>query len=258
MIFPILNKKEVELKDTQSKNHFSEEHLIWIRESSKNEMVKAPPRYDLINFLLEILNKAETNYLEIGVRNPADNFDKVKASHKYGVDPGLSFIQNPVQFKVTSDEFFRKLSNGEYLSPDMRFDVIFIDGLHIASQVQRDIDNCLQWLDEDGFIVLHDCNPPTEFHARELYEYLYTPAGDLWNGTTWKAFVQFRKRSDYFSCCIDSDWGIGVINKKIDLGPVNNIENPFFEFETFKTYRKESLNLCSFEEFKSKFQQRTN
>src|SRR5690606_27460848 len=105
-----------------------------------------------------------TRYLEIGVRNPQANFDKIRASEKYGVDPGIEFEDNPVNFKMTSDAFFAQLSAGECLSPEIRFDVIFIDGLHTADQVERDIRNSLRYLADTGFVVAHDCNPPTEYH----------------------------------------------------------------------------------------------
>ena len=55
--------------------------------------------------MLSILNR-ETFYLEISVRNPNHNFNQIKANKKYSVDPGLEFKKNPVDFKMTGDEFF--------------------------------------------------------------------------------------------------------------------------------------------------------
>mgnify|MGYP003381534756 CR=1 FL=1 len=31
---------------------------------------------------------------------------------KYSVDPGVEFKENPVDFKMTSDDFFQKITNG--------------------------------------------------------------------------------------------------------------------------------------------------
>jgi hypothetical protein len=59
-------------------------------------------------FLLSVLNR-ETTYLEIGVRNPEDNVNKINATNKYSVDPGLEYKLNPVDFKMTSDSFFEQL-----------------------------------------------------------------------------------------------------------------------------------------------------
>jgi hypothetical protein len=223
---------------------------VKVAKSTESETLKRPYRFEIINTILDFVNKENANYLEIGVRNPDDNYNKILAKNKYSVDPGIEFKENPVDFKATSDEFFDGLKKGKYLNKEAKFDVIFIDGLHTAEQVKRDIDNALQFLSEDGFVVLHDCNPPTEYHAREDYSYDMSPAKMYWNGTTWKAFVDFRKRDDYYSCCIDADWGIGVIHKKIKLGSSNNVENSFYEYKIFEDKRKESLNILSYSEFK--------
>ena len=130
------------------------------------ESLKRPSRTQVINFLLS-LSHEDTHYLEIGVRNPKDNYDHIKATTKYSVDPGIEFKENPVDFQLTSDDFFKKLSANEILSNDIQFDVIFIDGLHLAEQVDKDIYNALKYIKSDGFIVLHDCSPPSEWHARE-------------------------------------------------------------------------------------------
>lgn len=222
---------------------------IEVAELNKKEVEKTPLRSDIINFLLEKLNR-ETTYLEIGVRNPVINYDKIKSVTKYSVDPGIEFKENPVDFKLTSDEFFNQLRNDKILSSDLKFDVIFIDGLHLADQVDRDIQNALDFIKEDGFIVLHDCNPPSEWHAREEHGYRISPAGNNWNGTTWKAFVKWRQNKNLFSCCIDTDWGVGIISKTQNIGCASLIENPFFEYGVMNKRRKESMNLVSFDQLK--------
>lgn len=222
-------------------------------QKSALEIEKTPYRFDIINFLFQKINKQQSVYLEIGVRNPYENFDKIEAFQKYSVDPGLENKENPVDFKLTSDAFFAALDAGEILSTAIKFDVIFIDGLHLADQVERDIDNALRYIDDNGFIVLHDCNPPTEFHARESYYYRNSPAGGLWNGTTWKAFYKARLNTSLFSCCVDTDWGVGIISKTKNIGTHSSVYNPFFEYHVFETHRKESLNLISFEELQQRF-----
>lgn len=213
------------------------------------ELNKKPSRTEIINFILSQFN-GSTSYLEIGVRNPDHNFNHIKADNKYAVDPGVEFKENPVDFKLTSDEFFEKLNNNEILSPKIKFDVIFIDGLHLAEQVDRDIKNAMDYIKDDGFIVLHDCNPPTEWHARTDYNYHYTPAGMFWNGTTWKAFLKWRFNSNIQSCCINSDWGVGILSKSHKIGQSIEQTNQFYEFSELIANRKEYLNLLTFEDFK--------
>ena len=214
------------------------------------EMAKRPFRYDVINFLLTTLNR-ECTYLEIGVRNPADNFNRIQASTKYSVDPGLEFKENPVDFVLTSDQFFDQLRAGKVLQTDIQFDVIFIDGLHTAEQVDRDIVNALEFIKEDGFIVLHDCNPPTESHAREEHKYEISPAMQNWNGTTWKGFMKWRNNASIQSCTIDTDWGVGIISKTKMIGNHTELVNEFYEFSVLNNRRKEFLNLITFEELKN-------
>jgi hypothetical protein len=218
------------------------------------EIAKRPGRTEVLNYLLRASQRrgklAKTRYLEIGVRNPADNFNGVQASEKYGVDPGVEYKQNPVAFPMTSDLFFEGLETGKHLSPDYKFNVIFVDGLHLAGQVDRDISNAFKYLHDEGFVVLHDCNPPTEWHARESFEYPFTPARTHWNGTTWKAFVKWRSEPSVKSCCIDTDWGLGVLTKAFDIGEPVPPRNPFFEFGELQRDRKRSLNLVEFERFR--------
>ncbi|WP_026935500.1 class I SAM-dependent methyltransferase [Christiangramia echinicola] len=215
------------------------------------ELSKTPLRSQIINFLLELMGK-DAKYLEIGVRFPEQNFDKISSSNKYGVDPGLENKSNPVDFKLTSDEFFKRLREGKILDRSIKFDVIFIDGLHLADQVDRDIRNALDFLNDNGFILVHDCNPPSVFHTNEIQEYKLSPAKGFWNGTTWKAFFKYRQQNDLYSCCIDTDWGIGIISKKNKIGEPTGVKNPFFEYKILEKNRKESLNLISFEEFKKR------
>lgn len=227
--------------------------FIETKELTFQEKQKPFSRTEIINFLLELSNSV--NYLEIGVRNPDNNFNKIYCGNKYSIDPGIEYADNPVDFKMTSDQFFNKLDKNviEKFDNKIKFDVIFIDGLHLAEQVEKDIYNSLRYIKKEGFIVLHDCNPPSEFHQRENYNFKNSPAGILWNGTTWKAFYKFRNNKDYHSICFDTDWGVGVISKK-KYSLFNNLdlfENPFYEYAKFQKNKKEVLNLQDFLIWKS-------
>jgi hypothetical protein len=216
------------------------------------EINKTPSRTEVINFLLKQI-KRETNYLEIGTRDPADNFNKINSANKFSVDPGVEFPDNPVDFQMTSDDFFDSLKNNRILDNNIRFDVIFIDGLHQANQVERDIEKSLDFISDDGFIVLHDCNPPTEYHSREDFYYTKSPALYNWNGTTWKAFYKYRLNKDLTSCCVDCDWGVGVISKKKFFNYLPIDINSYYEYSIFDKYRQESLNLIDFSDLQNIF-----
>lgn len=224
-------------------------HYLAGQEKNKLESGKTPTRTEIINYLLSLYDR-ETCYLEIGVRNPDDNFNRIEAHIKYSVDPGLDYKENPVDFKITSDGFFAKLRKKELLFSDIRFDVIFVDGLHLAAQVDKDIINALDFLAEDGFIVLHDCNPPTEWHAREEFHYNLSPAKEKWNGTTWKAFMKWRSVPTINSCCIDTDWGVGILSPKHPIGSSIAGTNQFYEYNLLDENREAQLNLMDFNTFK--------
>ncbi len=215
------------------------------------EIEKGPRRTVIINYLLS-LTPAQ-NYLEIGVRNPEKNFNRINCKNKISVDPGIEYEENPVDYKMTSDDFFRKIRNGNIeIDKKIKFDIIFIDGLHLANQVERDIVNSLDFISKTGFIILHDCNPPSQFHARESYDFLNSPARNFWNGTTWKAFYKFRHEKLLYSICFDTDWGVGVISKTKYAG-FNNLElpmeNPYFEFNSHLKNKKFYMNLQNFHDW---------
>lgn len=237
----------------KGRSFYKNPEFLKIKHLNLKEISKKPSRKEIINFLLSLKNH-KSYYLEIGVRNPNHNFHHIKATHKYSVDPGLEYRLNPVDFKMTSDVFFEKLSRSEVLSNNIKFDVIFIDGLHLAEQVDRDISNALKYIKDDGFIVLHDCNPPSEWHAREHQKNWHTPAEKYWNGTTWKAFIKWRCSPLVNSCCINTDWGVGILSRQHQqIGKYSKLKNEFFEFSEFKENRVESLNLIDFETFKGYF-----
>jgi hypothetical protein len=158
-------------------------------------------RTDIINNLIE--NFGYKTYLEIGVRDCRSNFNKINCDIKTGVDPDP--LNTPIDHVIsiqTSDDFFK--------SNMLKYDIVFIDGLHEYQQALRDITNSLMFLKPGGSIVVHDCNPPTEWHQRDAIEY---DGGGAWNGTVWKAFVDKRSDRHLSMYVIDCDWGVGVIQK---------------------------------------------
>ncbi len=189
-------------------------------------------RTQLLNYLAA--GNGSERYLEIGVRNPRSNFNHINVASKQGVDPAADATH-----RMTSDEFFAQLSEHE------RFDLVFVDGLHVDTQVAKDVENSLRHLSEGGTIVLHDCNPLCEQAQAEAF----IPKIN-WNGTVWRAWAQLRaSRADLSMCVVDIDHGCGVIRRGSQecfpsLPPREGLSYAYLEQN-----RKPLLNLVSVEEF---------
>jgi hypothetical protein len=141
---------------------------------------------------------------------------------------------------MTSDEFFMQNS--------IKYDVIFIDGLHLYEQAYKDVKSSLGILKENGIIIMHDCNPSSEWLQRE-YD-TQVPGG--WCGTVWKAFVRLRmEREDIEMFVVDTDHGVGVLNPNGRQKIYQCIED-IYNYNVFDKNRVEALNLISVEEFKKK------
>ncbi len=178
-------------------------------------------RIELIQGLID--KHGYKSYLEIGVNTPKQpgySHSSIKVDLKHGVDPNVD-----TTFKMTSDEFFKTNTN--------KYDIIFVDGLHLWEQAYRDIKNSLLALGENGTIVVHDCNPTTEITQRRIR------ASDAWHGDVWKAIVQIRLEDNVLVQTIDTDEGCAIIRK----GKAQ-------AFDFLDKYRQELLNLTSVESWK--------
>lgn len=194
-------------------------------------------RYNLINGFIKKYNYK--SYLEIGICNPFDCFDLIDCENKTGVDPDprINHYKRDNIIIETSDQFFEKNNK--------KFDIIFIDGLHLDHQVYKDIQNSLKSLNKNGTIILHDCHPTEEIHQAENWDIKKCQA---WMGTTWKAFAKFiRDYPEYETYTIDSDCGLGVIsNKKIEF------KDEDLTYEFFDKNKKSIMKLLTVEGFLAK------
>ena len=174
------------------------------------------------------------NYLEIGC-DQNQLFSKVEIDNKIGVDP-----ESGGNVRKTSDNFFSDNTK--------KFDIIFIDGLHVYEQVKKDIINSVKCLNENGTILVHDCMP--ESLAKQA-----VPRFKMkWNGDVWKAIVDLRQNEqlDIHTCEIDE--GIGVIQKKENSDKLI-INKPVHKLK-FKDYHdnyRKYLRVINLYEFKDKF-----
>lgn len=183
-------------------------------------------RMEVINALIKKNNYKR--YLEIGVQNEVC-WKEIVCDYKVGVDPDKGGTH-----RMTSDEFFKQ--NTE------KFDIIFVDGLHICQQSLRDVENALLVLNVNGVIIMHDCIPSS-------YEAQLVPRIQKhWNGDVWRSFVELRRsRKDIEMNTIQTDCGLGII-KKGTQELLNIGFNP--TYEEFEINQKEWLNAIDCETFR--------
>ncbi len=169
-------------------------------------------RPEAIQGLLDLFEAPR--YLEIGVDH-GDTFMPLNATRKVAVDPKFNFKfenrsdrERSVEFhEVTSDVYFaERVRNGDV------FDVIFLDGLHVAEQTIRDLLNAIMFVDRRGVIIVDDVVPES-YHASlasvselvQVREYLARHDGRLladqaWMGDVYKVpfFIQtFMQQFSY-------------------------------------------------------------
>lgn len=197
-------------------------------------------RAELINLLIQ--KHDYKSYLEIGVNTPAQpgwSHNSVIIETKHGVDPAPEV---KATFPVTSDEFFAKHIRKKY-------DIVFVDGLHIFEQAYRDIVNSLHWLNGGGTIVVHDCNPTEEITQRR------ERASDIWHGDVWKAIMKLRREeSNVEIVTVDTDEGCGIIRRgHQELLKVPDGQTDVYSFDFLNANRKKILHLVSVDEFKARY-----
>lgn len=169
-----------------------------------------------------------TSYLEIGLGD-GWNFKRVHCHLKDAVDPKppLSISnENGFIYPESSDIFFNKNT--------AKYDLIFIDGLHHADQVERDIINSWNALNKGGIILLHDVKPEDEAMT------VIPRKQSIWTGNVFQAWHGFKEtypkiKTDY----IDEQWGLGVIYKsrhKVEIGFVSDIT--FSEYYDMNGYEQ--------------------
>lgn len=174
------------------------------------------------------------SYLEIGVQNPANNFDKIECGLKTGVDPNCKEV-----FQMTSDDYFNVLFNRRgNVSMQQTFDLIFIDGDHTAEQVKRDFENSLKCLSDNGFIVIHDVLPENEEGT------LVPRQTKKWWGTVYQFAMAIGLYENIEYKTYDIDEGCMVIKKSEGS---KEFINPaiIMNWETYKSRGKILMNVAN-------------
>lgn len=220
-------------------------------------------RYHIIQNIIDATG-AQT-YLEIGIRR-GSIIKNIRATDKIGVDPAINFSWRMqikknlgmLDFKVhevESDVFFERSADNIYREKGL--DVVFVDGLHEYKQALRDVQNSLKYLNQNGAIVMHDCNPlnaagayPVKKSFDELHDLIANGMipgwNDCWHGDVWKALVHLRVEHDDLNIfTIDLDSGLGIITYgnggKLKNLTINELENA--DYSLLEANRHEFLNL---------------
>lgn len=147
-------------------------------------------RIALVNLLCS--TKLDGSYLEIGCQGNIC-FDAVPMIDKIGVDP-----ESGGTHKEYSDDFFA--------ANDKKFDVIFIDGLHVYDQVRRDVVNSIKSLKPGGWIAIHDMLPHDA-----VSEHVPNISSGAWYGDVWKVAFELTATPGIDFKIIKIDAGIGLL-----------------------------------------------
>ncbi len=192
-------------------------------------------RYDVINFIADKINAKY--YLEIGIQGGVC-FQNIKVPFKLWVDPSPAFKNTSIVEDI-SDNFFARA-----IKEKMRFDLIFIDGLHTYEQVKRDFENALKVLNKWWVIIFHDMNPTDAERARSFAD------GGLWNGDCYKLAIDLYNQWYDFSTVEDDQWCLIFKSSNPIRVPTITFE---LSYETLDSNRQTILNLIQFEWLNSLF-----
>ena len=211
--------------------HFRIYHFLFIERFFNKLSFNFPENIYRCNLIQLIIDKNNfEDYLEIGC-DKNQSFSKIIVNNKVGVDPisGGTICS-------TSDDFFLKNLNNNY-------DVIFIDGLHYYEQAIKDIKNSLKILNNDGFILVHDCLPRTLAHqAVPRYR-------GSWNGDVWKAIVELRNDINLDIITCEIDFGVAIIRKRKNQNPLNLSQKDFksLKFHDYYYNHKKFMNIKNYD-----------
>jgi hypothetical protein len=209
-------------------------------------------------FLKKLFRKKNfKTYLEIGVFT-GRVFFSVPAHNKIAVDPEFRFTTSKKIKKVfrrfsnlwakfyekTSDDFFA--DDASNLFQKNKIDVALVDGMHEYNYALRDIENSLKFLQREGVVFVHDCNPETREASVSFEEYKKRGFIEDWNGDVWKAIVHLRSlRNDVNVFVLDCDQGLGIVSFGKSENKLNFTREQIaaLTYEQFNENRKEWLNL---------------
>ncbi len=173
------------------------------------------PTFNLINQMLSIFDIGYFRYSGAGDTNSAELMIEAKADHSVAQ---LTRRETAEFYYMTSDKFFEE--HAPRLFRTAPIDAVLVDGLHTYEQTYQDVLNTLDYLHDNGVILMHDCNPASRSSAFpaaswEAAAQKQLPGWNgLWCGDVWKTVAHLRAtRNDLNVFVLDCDFGIGVVSR---------------------------------------------
>lgn len=132
-------------------------------------------RWGLLSVLSDyVLYYVKGDILEIGAGESSIHLSKLAEKYNrkcYHVEYSKSGVENMKNtkgyfgknsqvFNMKSDDFFESIDTGEIDEPYLA--LVFIDGDHEFKAASDDFWNVFPYVNGDGYIFLHDTNPPDE------------------------------------------------------------------------------------------------
>jgi len=145
-------------------------------------------------------------YLEVGVAQGL-TLEQIRVSERWGVDPRPQFdsecLPKGTHFhSQESDEFFKNLDS------EIKFDLIFLDGLHTWQQTYTDLLNCLNHAHSRTIILIDDVVPDDELAAFPDWSealIMKSAAGiedGRWQGDVFKVMLAIRDLHPELDYCV--------------------------------------------------------
>lgn len=190
-------------------------------------------RHEIVNLLA---GGRRGRYLEIGV-DWGQTFKGVKMADKHGVDPDFKVdpASLPGQCHVALSDAFFKNNN-------LRFDVVFIDGLHTYDQSKRDFENSWKCLERGGFVIIDDCRPPDAIAAiSDVGASLKAraesgfPENMTWMGDVYKTIIWINDETEIAYAYIAENTNLAVAWQ--ETAQRNRISTSISDIETFSFER---------------------
>ncbi len=192
------------------------------------------------------------SYLEIGVHR-GHTFHQCQFPYKVAVDPKFDFntsnLNTPqsLYFEITSDKFWAEEQQG------VKFDLIYLDGLHTFDQTMRDFCSSLAFSHEKTIWLIDDVLPDSFLASLADYKITYIArlllpfSGTHWMGDCYKVICAIADFFPQYSYATFKGHGQTVVWKKTrkKFRPMWNslkMISSFGYFKFIKNY-KSILNL---------------